>query len=66
MGKEFSFHLLLFSPSQSLSAVNGLNSKCVDIWAIASVVFERRVDEASLASLIIFLNTPNNSSRYLP
>ena len=64
MGKEFSFHLLPFSPPQSLP-LNGLNSKCVDIWAIAGVVFERRVDEVSLASLIIFLNTPNNSSRYL-
>lgn len=64
MGKEFSFHLLPFSPSQSLP-LNGLNSKCVDSWAIAGVVFERRVDEASLASLIIFLNTPNNSFRYL-
>ena len=63
MGKEFSFHLLPFSPPQSLP-LNGL-TKCVDIWAIAGVVFERRVDEVSLASLIIFLNTPNNSSRYL-
>lgn len=63
MGKEFSFHLLPFSPPQSLP-LNGL-TKCVDIWAIAGVVFEIRVDEASLASLIIFLNTPNNSSRYL-
>ena len=63
MGKEFSFHLLSFFPPQSLP-LNGL-TKCVDIWAIAGVVFERRVDEASLASLIIFLNTPNNSSQYL-
>lgn len=63
MGKEFSFHLLPSSPPQSMP-LNAL-TKCVDIWAIAGVVFERRVDEASLASLIIFLNTPNNSSRYL-
>lgn len=65
MGKELSFHRLPFSTSQSLS-LNGLNSNCVDIWTIASDDFERRVDEASLASLIIFLNPPNNSSRYLP
>ena len=46
MGKEFSFHLLPFFPPQSLP-LNGL-TKCVDIWAIAGVVFERRVDEARL------------------